>query len=576
MTGPRLAFARLLSARYRAGLAKAWQRTQTLALGVLKIFPAVLLVALVYQYFNERIVIQPLSVTKTLSEAGVTDVVAADELRHRIYAIFKNASLDNRAAKGVAVAPELPDITVPATGISVNTLFDLVAEVFPFSPRTVVSGAFTDDSGQLRLEVYVDKQQVYSSTPGRRSRTPDELLDDAANAVVVKARPLAHVSDLLRKRQRGDAYTFLTGIIHRPPLENKSTAEAYEALGVVYMSENKLEYACAQFGNALKHDPYSADTYQSLSVLLSQEGALHQATLEAAKAVLLTGGRNSRSYYNLGNRYYALAAEQAENGEHATDASADTASYWKASEDAYARAISIEPELAYVHEALGKVYRQENKLAEAFSEFQSAIALDASSAEAIDDVGELLMRPPSNDLRLAKSEFLEASKADPSMGKPHDDLGAVYFANQQYDRATAEFLRAVRLNPSDRFALQYLKTSWLASSGNKNRCGSQGRIGGANDVLFREVASIECTSTRPLVATGKSLPPVCAADPPDTSPLFVATTIEMLPARASFCWLTFVEWVKEHIRAIGFVAAVTWLALFIWRARRRALARASP
>jgi Flp pilus assembly protein TadD len=95
------------------------------------------------------------------------------------------------------------------------------------------------------------------------------------------------------------------------------------------------------------------------------------------------------------------------------------------------------------HNARGIELADRGWLDEAMSEFRKAIALDAASAHAHDNLATVLAE--KGQLLDALMEYIEAVKADPESATTHHYL-ATFLAGQGHDLATAEYHRAIELD----------------------------------------------------------------------------------------------------------------------------------
>jgi tetratricopeptide (TPR) repeat protein len=570
-------------------VAKAWTRFTGAAGGVLKTLPFILAAVFLFQYFHERVIIKPFSVPKSLSDEGVTDVVAAEELRQRIYATYQRASLDARSAKGIALSPEVADITVPGTGVTIDTIFDVLAAVLPWNTRTVISGDFIDDGGKgadnLRLTVYVNGKEVYpgddaaGATSGRKKPTVETLLDGAADAVVAETSPLTHAYDMRSRGAPAVAARFLTQMIESTSIENGDIAQAYALRGTLWHESHQLNLACRDFAKSLEIDATSPETYRELSSLLAEEGKPDAAIAEARKAVWFTWGRDTWSYYDLGAGYYTAGA-------HGATPSAAESPY-RLAEDAYVHAIALDDRNAYAHDALGTVITAEEhqmKVREthdvralegaALAQFNTAVAQDPNHAKFLLDRADLEVE--MSDWPDAGKDSARATNEDATLVQAHEIVGLVETRRQHYDDAVSEFLRALRLSHEDTYASAHLEdaleretqvqgddrlratvTSVFADS-RFCRAGSAFPVGSVGDVL-REVARIRCAA-RPYAAAKHALA-VCDADPADRSAFARAASFaQMMPAIVMYYGFTLRDWGADHRKRIVLAAGAIALA----------------
>ncbi len=528
----------------------------------LKALPVLVVALLLVQYFREPVVIVPFSVPRVLSDQGVTDAVAAEELRQRIYAVYQRATLNDRAGSGIALAPEIPDITVPTTGVSVNTIFDAISAVLPWKTRSTISGAFTGDGGNLRLTVLVDGRRVYPTGADPPATGADALLDGAADAVVENTKPLSRAFDLLERRQPDRADRFLTTMIDRSAVNGGDLAVAYQLRGIILYDEHRLADACTEFVRSLQIAPNRGETHRNLSILLASEGRPDQATAEAQEAVLVSWGRDSWAYYELGNRYYERQ-------------------HWSDADAAYARSIELWYENPYPHDALGQTRRQERDDAGALRQYDVAIALAGAFANAYVHRGELFAQ--TRRLADAKADFVAALRLDPSLAEADDGLGEVDYAQGRSDLARAAFRNALRANVSDAYAYaglhQALRDAAYGKPARRRAVDAAFsattvcRSGRANDgpiaadPSLKDVVALTCAQSAVATRARGAGTPVCQADPPDGSPLHVASTMAEVPNATMFYSLAFAGaawrhagWLLLAILGIG-ALLLTWQRL---------------
>ncbi len=414
-------------------LSKAWAAVNAASLVAVKILVVVLVGALVYDYFHEGIVIRPISVPSALRDEGVTDAVAADELRQRIYGIRQRASYNQSARMPAALSADQPDIDVPTTGISMNTVFDILARVLPFNTRTVISGDFTADSDQLRLVVLLNGRQVYENRSRRSTlASADQLLSEAARAVVTSAHPDWEALALDHAGDPRAADELMQGVISKAGTTGPDVAEAHLLRGMFLRDELKYHEACAEFNASLALSPENVDAHQGLAALLEDEGQYDAATAEAQKAVIFSWGRNSWAYYALGTSYY--------QGGKLADA-----------DRAFAQAIQLWPGNSSAHDALGYVKHGEGDDHAALSEYGRAIALDGSFVDARDDRGSLLInrfRSNPDALEEARDDFELARQQSPKATAPELGLGHVNYWTRKYAAAEKDFLAVLQRAPS--------------------------------------------------------------------------------------------------------------------------------
>jgi tetratricopeptide (TPR) repeat protein len=403
----------------------------------LKVALVVFVVAVFFDYLRQGMVVRPISVPKSLGDYGLTDVVAAQELRQQIYAIRQIASLNDKVKLPAALSAEQPDIPVPTTSISINTIFDLLDDVLPRSPRTVVSGEFTGDNRQLRLDVLINRKEAYSEEGAPTLKSAESMIDDAARAVVIATHPDWEALDLDQSGRVKEADRLMDRVIYAPNRSSSDVAQAHLLRAWFLREEGRGPAACDEIKASLRIDPMNASAYQDLSSLLIVEGRRDQATAYAQKAVILSWGRDSFAYYALGTSYY-------DQGD------------WLDAERAYRAAIRLQQDNRFAHDVLGRVEENEGNTDAARDEYSTAIVLKSSYIEALDDRGKLLTYriKTAEALQQAVEDFTSEGnlthwrKADPwvGLGWANYSMGELAGVRDYYKRAWADFSDALRLD----------------------------------------------------------------------------------------------------------------------------------
>ena len=114
---------------------------------------------------------------------------------------------------------------------------------------------------------------------------------------------------------------------------------------------------------------------------------------------------------------------------------------------AYRQAALLQPKDPEPHLAAGLLLEQQNKLADAESEYKQALAIDSESADAITGLANIYMR--SRRFPEAATELRKLVDAHPDLAPAHIQLGRVLAADQKYDDAIAELETAAKLAPTD-------------------------------------------------------------------------------------------------------------------------------
>jgi tetratricopeptide (TPR) repeat protein len=476
----------------------AYEATKKAAVFVAKLMPLLLIVALLYQYLHDTLIIRPFTVTRDLQDRGLTDFVVAEELRQRIYEIKKRVSIDQSVALGIGLTQEETDITIPTTNISVSSILDLLSEVLPWSPRTTISGAFVNETGRLCLIVFLNDKQIYDSPISQKRPTPAALISDAANTVVEAIHPLWRAADLYDGGETTAATNVLVRAINRAQYPGTDVADAYLLLGRIALDVGSPKDACYKFWRALQIDPYSADAYRYLSDVLTYDSKTADLAVAAARrAVTLSLGQDSWSYFALGNSYYSSGAE------------------FPDAKRAYVQAIRLSFENRFAHDGLAHTDLMLDDRSDAMKEYGRAIDLgDTPFAKALFDRAQLFME--ENRQREAWADFASARDADPFSKTTYYEIGRYYFESGNAGAAVPEFYRAFQIAPKDENAFSAFEIAVVNADKGEGAaiehylrddsvCESSAYLlGGEFATILRQAAKIRCSDVSGSRGAGSS------------------------------------------------------------------------
>jgi len=128
----------------------------------------------------------------------------------------------------------------------------------------------------------------------------------------------------------------------------------------------------------------------------------------------------------------------------------------------YSKALRLKPDIAEVHYALGNIFVDQGKFAEAFEEYTEAIRTNPKFAQAHNNLGNLLSRQKKLDQ--AALEYRDALRIDPNYAEAHTGLGAVLADQGKRSDAIAQYSEALRIDPDSAPAHNNLGTA-LAEQG---------------------------------------------------------------------------------------------------------------
>ncbi|MEN6457398.1 MAG: tetratricopeptide repeat protein [Thermoguttaceae bacterium] len=122
------------------------------------------------------------------------------------------------------------------------------------------------------------------------------------------------------------------------------------------------------------------------------------------------------------------------------------ASIWRDSRTLWTHTLAIDDRCVAAHCNLGCVLREES-LEKAFAQFQRAIQLEPSFADAQNNLGYALVE--MNRPEEALPHFRETLRVNPDSYHAHTNMGNALVALKRYDEAFAEFDKALAMQPED-------------------------------------------------------------------------------------------------------------------------------
>jgi len=347
-----------------------WTRTalKTIARTGLTLSAAVTLVLIGVLFFealfNKATTIQSLSVPKSLADNGFGPEVASARLRDEIKEKITGANTSLRS-HDVLEQTEVPDVVIPGVGLSVQTLANDVSKFLGLKPKGFdISGEFTIEGGNLSLRLRANGNQFFT-TPGVDPRVLDNLLGDAAEAVLHKTQPYV-LASYLYGINKDAALAEANWIIANFPASDEQVSRSHYLKGRILANDLQHE-AMGEYKAAIALDPKFAYPHNGLGTVLNALGRRDQAIAE------------------------------------------------------YKAAIAIAPEYAYPHSGLGDTLNALGRRDEAIAQYKAAIALDRKYADPHNGLGTVLDALGRRDEAIA--EYETAIKLDPKDTRPRANLG---------------------------------------------------------------------------------------------------------------------------------------------------------
>jgi tetratricopeptide (TPR) repeat protein len=384
--------------RFFKPLALFWKGFVQFFLSFVAVLIVLLVVLVLAHKLNEKVVaIEPISVTKSLSEAGYTPLVTAQRLRDAINDIKVRAKTSMKQ-QHVSAKEEMPDFVVPTVGISINSVATILLKLANRANRKI-SGEFTTKNGRLWFTARLDDDVIFDQECD--TQKPDAAIALAAQAVLQRIQPYDVAAWIYEKKPpewKSLTLHEVDSIIGRLPETDENVFWAYNMRGVVLESQTKTELATAAYRTAIRIRPYEA-----------------------------------APHYNLGN---LLFEQRKSDSRHLRDAIAE-----------YRTAIALDKAYFRGYNGLGNALTEQNDLVNAAASYETSIRLNPAYADSHYNLGLLRHRLGQNDAALLQLEL--AAKLDPRDPDAHNDAGHVWRDKAQLERAIGEYRTAIRLAPDN-------------------------------------------------------------------------------------------------------------------------------
>ena len=385
---------------------------------------------LVLIFHRHSLDLDAIGVPETLSKAGFTSEVATQHLRDAIYAVQERAET-SMTKTGVDISQDLSAITIPQTGLSLQSVAVAVRSLVP-GWRHEVSGEFVQLENGLLLRLRHNGKVVFSKTaekadPGTADTLlgKDDLQGGGAFYVVEETQPYVAASALYGDGTSGDNLTAAgkeaDRIIALFPAGDENVLWAINLKKLIAEARDDAAQAEVFF----KKLPSLAVARNNLGNIYYGQQKLNEAITEYQAAVRLDP-KYSPPHSNLGSLYEAQGKPEMAIAE-------------------YQAAIQLDPELASPHVGLGHVYYDQHKPEMAITEYQAAIQLDPKAA--VPHVALGLVYQDQHKPEMAIAEYQMAIQLDPKFAGSRVDLGDLYYSQHKLEMAIDEYQKAIELDP---------------------------------------------------------------------------------------------------------------------------------
>jgi len=256
----------------------------------------------------------------------------------------------------------------------------------------------------------------------------------------------AHWALALLYNERGDGYQDALSAAEEGLKLDRASAYGHFVSGFIFCSRGENERAEQVLLKATELDPQQAHAqyYLALVYLRRQDD---EKAIVAMEHTLEADPSYTEAYYSLGTLYARTG--RIEDGQRMIDFFQQL-SGMDMEEDHYHRQLyrSTQPLLpqqqAAGHFNLGLVYLKRGELDRARRQFQSALSVDSTYAEAQHNIGVIYALKGKHEEALAY--FISAVSIKPSYALAHKNLGNSLLVQGAYQRAEESFRRALALD----------------------------------------------------------------------------------------------------------------------------------
>ncbi len=414
-----------------------WKTLSGFILSLAGVVTVVLIAGLLTKELTRRaLVIEPISVPKSLAENGYAPEVAARRLRDAVNAFVAKAHTSVQGPE-IALRGEIPEIIVPTVGLSIESFAAAIRGFLHSSLHRQVTGEFTIADGLLSLRLRLDGKKLSGGLTAGAPDRPDELFASAVPALLKEVQPYI-VASYFSKKDPEQALDIAQQTIARLPQEDENVINSYLLKASIYEEKKQYDKATEAVDQALRIDRRSAQAYNSLGNVLYHQDKFDEAIAKYRRAIELDP-KLAAAHGNIGNALRASTNTTTKLIEYRKGYRPATANIASPNSNLgivlfdqgkkgeaiaeYREAIKISnPNGVFPHVNLGNALRDQGQRDEAAAEFQKAIALDPK------------MRPPNRPRQClvrsrkggeAADEFRTAVRLDPKTAEPHNGLGNV-------------------------------------------------------------------------------------------------------------------------------------------------------
>jgi tetratricopeptide (TPR) repeat protein len=207
-------------------------------------------------------------------------------------------------------------------------------------------------------------------------------------------------------------------------------AEAYNNRGLAYSKKGDYDRAIVDYNKGISLNPNDIIIYNNRGIAYKNKGEYDKAIADFDKAIAINP--NDDDAYGYRGIAYKNKSE-----------------FDKAIAD-FDKAIALNPNNTEAYSDRGSVYADKREFDKAIADFDKAISINPNYADAYFNRGIAYHRKGADDKAIA--DFDKAISLNPNDAEIYNNRGSVYAEKHNYDAAIADFDKAIALNSSDAMA----------------------------------------------------------------------------------------------------------------------------
>ncbi len=262
---------RLWAARPRALPTLTPLRSLLVDVGVILVM-IVLFVSIVVQVADRSPVADPISVPKSLADAGYSGEVVTTRLidRSRAFEQKNNAASDNASAAAATTGDGnlFSTVTVPGAGVSLAAVVAGVRRFIGLPSRHIGGYIVVDGDGAYRMTVRVSGRDPVDYT-GNANASIDDVIEHGARALTGLLRPCVLAAEL---RRYEDGRAWLDACFNDP--SQRDIEWAYNLRGLRYFAEGRYDDAIKDYDEALRRSPGYRNAKENRAAALRAKPAI--------------------------------------------------------------------------------------------------------------------------------------------------------------------------------------------------------------------------------------------------------------------------------------------------------------